>query len=55
MPSNIISINLKPEYNVPDKKMGKLIRFLKKNAYPVDKDTQEILTNKYSPLIAYTR
>jgi hypothetical protein len=53
MPSNIISINFKPEYNMPDSKMQKLMKFLKENAYPIDKDTRDKLASKYSPLVSY--
>ena len=54
MPSNIISINSIPEYNVPDRKMEKFLEFLQKNAHPIDKETRDKLTNKYNPLIAYS-
>jgi len=54
MPSNIISINSVPEYNIPDKKMEELLEFLRKNGHPLDKDTQVKLTSKCNPLIAYS-
>ena len=54
MSSNTISINLEPEYNVPDSKMEKLLKFLRKNAYLIDKDTKDKLTSKHSRLFAYS-
>lgn len=50
MPSNIISINLIPEYNIPDNKMEELVKFLRKNGHPIDNDTKDKLISKCSPL-----
>jgi len=52
MPSNIISINLIPEYNIPDKRMEELLKFLHENGHIIDKDTKNKLTDKCNPLIA---
>lgn len=42
MPSNIIIINNASEFNVPDSKMPKFIKWLKKNGFPENKEAVEI-------------
>jgi len=54
MPSNIISINGVPEYNVPDRKMEEFLRYLERTSYPVDDSLEEQTKDKCIPDYAYT-
>ncbi len=53
MPSNIISINLKPQYNMPDSKMDELIKYLEEKAHRISSDDRKKLETKRSPQFAY--